>query len=272
MADDLTLMTPPAAIQSGHVIVNPAPSGPSYAGIEDQVFACALDAPMAPGEARVAVSLGPPQMVGIGPIEPFDAPAWFGPESSLGNSSFHVPAAADGWSETVDGMPAKVVVVPGVDASGPDEIRTWALDDPNAFGKVWFIRFALKADLEGLRAQADTIARSLRFDVKPTPLAQDDRDILLAEAIDRIDREARAQTRGPASSVFPRTAGEQRVQLTDGPGGPLLDPVDVTCTTTIELTPLNLWHATLVGVAGMPSATERPAPGAGSCSSEPIRQ
>ena len=47
------------------------------------------------------------------------------------------------------------------------------------------------------------------------------------------------------AGCFPRTPGEQTALIEEGPGGPLLEPVTVTCSTTIEETPLHLWRAEL---------------------------
>jgi hypothetical protein len=238
----------PAPGESGDIVVEvPEPDGPTYSGIEDAIFACIVEAPMAPGEIRVALSLGAPQAIGIGPIESFDPTDWFGPEAELGGLAFaNIPTVETGWTEVIDGMPAKLVVTQGSGADGPDEIRTWGIYDPKAFDFVWYVRAALRGpDLDALRAQADDIAKSLDFAQDAPALDTATRDDALADAIDGMDREERRAHDTTIFGCFPRAPGEQTVVLEDGPGGPLLEPVSVTCVTTVEETPLRMWHAEL---------------------------
>jgi hypothetical protein len=144
-------------------------------------------------------------------------------------------------------MPAKLVAVAGADDGGPDEVRTWAVFDPGTPGiGPWFVRFALRRpELDALRAEADALAASLRFTRKPPALDERQRDAKLADAIDRTDRDSREFRGSRMYGCFPRTPGERQVLLEDGPAGPLPEPLLVTCTTSIETTPLRLWRATL---------------------------
>ena len=118
-------MITPAPGESGPTIVEvPEPDGPTYSGVEDAIFACIVDAPMATGEIRMALSFGAPQEIGVGPIETFDAEAWYGEGSSLGDMAFkNLPTEEGGWTEEIDGMPAKLVVTEGSRAEAADEIR-----------------------------------------------------------------------------------------------------------------------------------------------------
>jgi hypothetical protein len=112
---------------------------------------------------------------------------------------------------------------------------------------IWFVQSVIRGpDLDVLRTQADTVAQSLRFDSHPAALDDATRDAALAKALDRSDREWREFRGSRLFGCFPRTPGERDVSLTDGPGGLLLEPAQVTCTTTIEQTPLSLWRATAV--------------------------
>ena len=238
----------PAPGASGDVLAVEQPvGGPEYSGIEDQVFACIVEAPMSPGELRVAVSFGAPQEIGVGPIETFDPTAWFGPEAALGDLALlQTPTSENGWNEVIDEMPAKLVVKAGPGADGSDEIRTWAVYDTQALHDVWFVRASMRGpDLGELRAQADEIARSMRFMRRPNVLDAATRDHALAAAIDRMDREERRAHGTRIFGCFPRTPGERSVLLEDGPGGPLLEPATVTCATTVDETPVHLWHAEL---------------------------
>jgi len=216
--------------------------------IADRLLACLVGKPMAPGSIRVVVSQGIPQIVGVGPVESFDPQDWGGmvPGESY-TGGLLVPDKAMGWTHLIDGMPAKLVVTPGPTAVGAAETRTWAVAQPGRLDAPWLIRATFRGpDLDALRLQADTVAQSLRFDEKPPPLDEARRDAALARAIDDVDRQFRQYPGSALFGCFPRTAGEREVELTDGPGGPLLNPVAATCRTTVEATPLLLWHATLV--------------------------
>ena len=241
---DIPRITPQPAVPSGE---EQEAFSPSYAGIEDQIFECTLHEPMQPGEIRVALSRGVPQKVGVGPIEPFDGTAWYGADGSLGTGLAYMPSPEDGWTHSIDAMPAKMVAVASSDDGGPDEVRTWAVFDPRTPGTgPWFVRFALRGpDLDALRVQADALAASLRFTRKPPALDERQRDAKLAEAIDRTDRDFREFRGSRMYGCFLRTPGEREVLLEDGPAGPLPEPLRVTCTTSIETTPLRLWRATL---------------------------
>lgn len=220
--------TEPAAKPPGNTYVVP---------VEDRMLACLVDKPMAPGEIRVVVSHGIPQLAGSGPIESFDPGDGFSLTPDL-----ELPTEADGWTRLIDGMPAKLVVKTGPTDLGADETRIWAvhaglIEDP------WFIRATIRGpDLQALRTQADTVAQSLRFDEKPPALDQGRRDAALGQAVDSLDRGQRQYPGSRMFGCFPRTAGERDVQLTEGPGGPLLVPVSVTCRTTVEPTLVQLWR------------------------------
>jgi hypothetical protein len=225
----------------------PAPPQPDVRG-DDRMLACVLDKPLAPGEIRLVLSQGIPQLVGIGPIESFDPADWGGlvPGESY-SGAFFVPSEAQGWTRVIDRMPAKLVVTDGPNAIGADETRTWAVAQPAGLNAPWFIRAMLRGpDIDALRLQADTVAQSLRFDEIPPALDEARRDAALARAIDDVDRRYRQSFGSRLLGCFPRTAGEREVELEDGPEGRLPNPVLVTCRTTVEPTPVRLWHATLV--------------------------
>lgn len=212
--------------------------------VEERTLACVVGKPMAPGEIRLVLSQGIPQLVGIGPIESYDPADWGGMVLSGGYvGAFLLPSEAEGWTHQIDGMPAKLVVEPGLMSIGADETRTWAVAQPGRLDAPWLIRATMRGpDLDVLRDQADAVAQSLRFDSKPPALVADRRDAALASVIDEMDRQQRLYPGSRLYGCFPRSPGERAATLHDGPGGPLLDPVDVTCRTTVEETPLRLWH------------------------------
>jgi hypothetical protein len=59
-------------------------------------------------------------------------------------------------------------------------------------------------------------------------------DAGLARALDDMDREFRRDPRSRLFGCFPRTPGEVTTPIADGPNGPLREPVEVTCRTTID--------------------------------------
>ncbi len=229
------------------------PVTPAYSGRADQVLECVLEKPMEPGEIRLAVSQSWPQLAGN-----FSVPSWIGTFDHtewFGSKIFdlYIPTASDGWTETIDGWPAKLVVAPESGAVGSDESRTWAVINPAVGGgDPWFISASLRGpDLEALRAQADDVARSFHFEVNLPTLDAALRDDAVGHAIDDTDRETRLWRGSDLFGCFPRKPGEQSALLNDrlfeyGPDGPLAEPVPVTCTTAIEPTSLRLWHVTLI--------------------------
>jgi hypothetical protein len=245
--DEVGTQTMPVAVPSGdgYVVPEDDQTGAIYP-LEDRIFDCVIGKPMAPGEIRLVVSLGYPQKIGVGPIEAFDATVWFGPDAIPGDH-FYVSTAADGWDRVIDGLPAKLIVETTSIVPGAEEVRTWGVYQPGSVGQLWFVRMTLRGpDLVTLRVQADRVAQSLRFDVKPPALDTAQRDAALARAIDALDREFREFRGSRILGCFLRTAGERVVVLDHGPAGPLFEPVEVTCRTTVETTPLVLWRATLI--------------------------
>lgn len=240
---DLGPAATPTPVMSGAAVEyvgDPAP-------LEDRIFECIIEKPMAAGEIRLVLSLGYPQQAGVGPYEPIDATAWFGPDADTDGGSFYIPTEGDGWTQLIDGMPAKLVVETTSIVPGAEEVRTWGVYPPEAFTGLWYVRATLRGpDLEALRVEADTVAQSLRFDANlPPPLDDARRDEALARGIDTIDREFREFRNSDMFGCFPRAPGAQDALLTSGPDGPLVTPVPVTCGSEIEATALRLWQVTL---------------------------
>lgn len=251
-SDQVGAETIPPPVPSGDNVVDGGNQTGAINAVEDRIFACVMGKPLAEGEIRLVLMRGYPQRIGIGPIEPFDAVAWFGREAPAGGGAFVLPSEADGWTTTIDGMPAKLVVETTSIAPGAEEVRTWGVFGPEAFGDLWFVRATMRGpDLEALRAQSDMIAFSLKFDSHPPVLDEATRDVALSRAIDDLDRETRATRGSDFYGCFPRSPGAQAALIDDrlyeyGPDGPLAEPVPVTCTTTVEPTKVGMWHATLV--------------------------
>lgn len=250
-AEQVGTETHPAAVPSGDVMVLPEEdqTGKIY-GTEDRILACVIDRPLAMGEVRLYLTQGAPQKIGIGPFGDFAAEDLFAPEG-LAGFGMSMPTAQAGWTQTIDGMPARLVVLDSSVTPGAEEVRTWQVQSPD-IGLVWFVQSVMRGpDLDGLRAQTDAVARSLRFDHHLPPLDESTRDVALARAIDDHDRETRRWNGSDLYGCFPRTPGAAEATIDDllheyGPGGRLAEPVPVTCTTAVERTPLETWQATLV--------------------------
>jgi len=237
--------TLPVPVKSGDVYVVEGDQTGAIHAPEDRIYECVIGRPMTPGEIRLVLTQGPPQRVGVGPFGDFDVDELYGP-AGLGGFGFTMPTREDGWTQLVDGLPAKLVVRDASVTPGADEVRTWLVHSPDV-GLIWFVQSVLRGpDLDVLRTQADTVAQSLRFDSHPPALDVATRDAALAKALDRADREWREFRGSRFFGCFPRTPGEREVVLTEGPGGPLLVPARVTCTTKIAETPLSLWRAVAV--------------------------
>ncbi len=250
--DQIGTATLPVAGPSGDAKATPGDQTGAVYATEDRIFECVVGKPMQPGEVRLVLTRGYPQRIAIGPIEPFDATKWFGLDAGSGSLSFYIPTAADGWTTTVDQRPAKLVVETTSIIPKADEVRTLGVYPPGGGPDLWFVRATLRGpDLETLRTEVDAVARSLTFDQHLPPLDEARRDSVLARQIDNLDRETRRDRGSDLYGCFPRSPGARAATINDrlyeyGPDGPLVEPVPVTCTTTIEPTPLGLWHATLV--------------------------
>jgi hypothetical protein len=90
------------------------------------------------------------------------------------------------------------------------------------------------------------MARSVVFTSLPPALAAADRDVALAKVIDALDRETRRSSASRIYACFPRTPGSATATITEGRDGPLREPAEVTCTTTVEATAVRQWRATFV--------------------------
>ena len=220
-------------------------------GMEDRIYACVVEAPMAEGEIRLVVMRGFPQRIGIGPIEPFDSEAWFGSGAALGGGAVFFPTPEDGWDRRIDGMPAKLIVETTSIVPGAEEVRTWGIFPPEGGPELWYIRATLKGpDLEALRAEAEAIVQSIRFDTHPAPLDETTRDVALRKALDQVDRETREFQGSDLYGCFPRASGSAEGMVDElirdgGPYGRLAEPVAVTCTTSVERGELERWRAVL---------------------------
>jgi hypothetical protein len=101
-AADVGTEAPQGPVPSGGEVDATDQTGLIFA-VEDRIFACAVEAPMAEGEIRLMLLRGYPQRIAIGPIEPYDPTDWFGPDAQPGGGPGYIPTAADGWTDRIDG-------------------------------------------------------------------------------------------------------------------------------------------------------------------------
>ena len=237
-----TLTPAPASQGSDGVYYTGNQEGDIYS-LGDRIYACVIEKPMAPGEVRVVVSWDAPQRIQVGPIGDFEEPFV---DPQLDPIAIFVPSEANGFTDQIGGMPARLVTRDRSAIPGADEVRAWVVAAPESPGSLWFVVAAIRGpDLEARRADMDAMARSLAFNSLPPALEEADRDAALAKAIDGLDRETR-RSGSRIYACFPRTPGSATVTITEGRDGPLREPAEVTCTTTVEATALRQWRATLV--------------------------
>ena len=242
-ADDVGTLTPEPGVPTMGVDVQNEDQTGKIFGLEDRIHACVIEQRMAPGEVRITVTDTVPQAIATGPIGDFTDEFTGIPLAGF----YDPPSVENGFPETIDGLPAKLVVQAASMVPGAEEVRTWAVARPGAIGSFLLVQATLAGpDLEASRAEADRIARSLRFSERPPELDEATRDAALATAIDSKDREMRFYPRSRLLGCMPRTPGEQQASVTEGPGGVLTEPVEVTCSTSVEATEIGLWRAELL--------------------------
>jgi hypothetical protein len=147
------------------------------------------------------------------------------------------------WSETIDAMPARTTSQPGY--LGIDENRAWIVAQP---GGIWG-QLGVEASIRGpglaaLDAELDALARSIRFEVHPTPLAPSAAGEALAAGVRYVDKLGTGDLPVPYT-CFPITGGERQLRLRTWWGIALRTAVSVTCATAIEATSVDLWRVSL---------------------------
>jgi hypothetical protein len=243
-SEDVARNTPapqPTAAEDGITYI-PEQDGAIFA-LEDRVYACLIEQPLEPGEARIVVSSERPQAIGVGPFGDFKG-LWQ-PASELGGP---VEVSADsGFTETIGEMPAQLVVRDRSVVPQAEQLRTWFVAVPKSADSLWWIQAVMRGpDLPALESQVDDVVRSLTFDDLPAPLDEADREVALERAVDAIDRSMREYPGRRFLGCLPRTADSVRTTILDGPRGRLREPLEVTCTTTVLDSDLRVWEATLV--------------------------
>jgi hypothetical protein len=185
---------------------------------------CAYAAPLGPGQVLVVVGTG----------------------ASPGGSIEEPPG---GFVEFVDGMPAVVTTLGPIPQTRQDEGRAWQIGMPGVVNNWYMVTGSYRGPgVDALRDQVDALVRSIRFDHPAPSLPTDPAaiDALVATAVDALDRNARESYHSTYYACFPRHVGKSEPTLIeDGPGGPLVGPIRVTCAVSMEAKAVGVFAMTL---------------------------
>jgi hypothetical protein len=217
----------PAAVPSDDPVVIPREA-------PDPRLACLKAAPLPAGSIRVVVEVGERSR---GLVEA-SGPAI--PDTSE-------PTPESGWTETVDGQPARLTVLGPLDvpAPGAAETRVWDVIFPTTIDHVLRIRADIGGpDLAAGRAAVASIVASIDFATDAAQLDAATAGTALRRLIDQLDRSAR-ESRSDFYACFPREPGVVAGTISAGPGERLASAVDVTCETRIGASRLGMWRVTL---------------------------
>jgi hypothetical protein len=179
-------------------------------------------------------------------LEPGQLLVFVGTGASPGGSIEEPPG---GFVEFVDGMPAVVTTLGPIPQTHQDEGRAWQIGMPGAIDNWYMVTGSYRGPkVDALRAQVDALVRSIRFD-HPAPSLPTDAasiDALVATAVDALDRGARESYHSTYYACFPRHVGSSEpTVIEDGPGGPLVGPIRVTCAVSMEAKAVGLFAMTL---------------------------
>lgn len=217
----------PEAVPSGdgqHVEV-PSPT-------LDAGLACLRAAQLPENGVRI-VTLRASRIVGVGD------------EESGGIIDSSEPTAEAGWTETVDGRPARLQVIAG-SAGQPAETRIWDVIWPGSVATVLRIRADLAGpDLDAGRAAAQRVVDAVDFQWDVPPLEDDQANAVLKALLDQLDRGAREGAHSDLYSCFPREPGAADAIIRGTEGGPLAVPLPVTCRSSIVPSVAGVWRITL---------------------------
>ena len=190
---------------------------------------CAWDVARNLGPGEVVMLVNPPG--GARPVDIFDL------------------TPPGGFTEHIDGMPAVLNTEGPPGWTGKDQGRTWRIGNPLDLRGWYTFSAAMRGpDIAELQADVDAVARSLRYRERAPTLTTDPTAIAatLRRALDRLDRDGRVSYHTRFYACFPRTSGaSSTATITDGIGGPLAGPLEVTCSVAIEPTNMGFWQLTL---------------------------
>jgi hypothetical protein len=147
------------------------------------------------------------------------------------------PSVAAGWTEHIDGRPARHVV----DAKG----ETWDILFPGSIERIVRVQAEISSpDDPSARAALKAMVESIDFVTDMPSLAPDGGAGVLASTIDSLVAGGREQGTD-FYACLPRAVGSRAGTITGGPSRPLAQPLDVTCDSAISASSSGLWRITL---------------------------
>jgi hypothetical protein len=179
-------------------------------------------------------------------LEPGQVLVFVGTGASPGGSVQEPPG---GFVDFVDGMPAVVTTLGPIPQNHQDEGRAWQIGMPRVVDNWYVVDGSYRGPgIDALRDEVDALTRSIRFDVPAPSLPTDAAsiDALVAIALDALDRGARESNYSTYYACFPRQVGSSEpTVIEDGPGGPLVGPIRVTCAVSMKAEAVGLFAMTL---------------------------
>ena len=171
----------------------------------DAGLACVRAAALPPNAIRVVVLHGQ-RSLGTGPE------GWPLPDLSE-------PTEEAGWTEVVDGRPARLTIESGVPGR-PAEMRTWDVLQPGSLENVTRIRADIAGpDLDAGRAIVQRIIDGVDFKAAVTPIDEANAADVLRDLLDGLERSAR-ESASDFYSCFPREPWDDRRHHHRRPGRP----------------------------------------------------
>lgn len=163
----------------------------------------------------------------------------------LGIPDTSEPTAAAGWTEVVDGRPARLTVTTAETGGRVVETRTWDILRPGLVDSVLRITADIAGpDLAAGRAAVQRVIDAVDFKWHPPALDESDPNEVLRVLLDGLDRQARSD-RSDLYRCFPREPGSARGTISAIEGGPAGEPLDVTCSSSITRSVADVWRITL---------------------------
>ena len=155
------------------------------------------------------------------------------------------PTAEAGWTETVDGRPARLTILPDADG-GSGETRIWDVIWPGSIADVLRIRADIAGpDLAAGRAKVQQVVDAVDFRWDLPPLEGAQANDVLTSLLDQLDRGARESSHSDLYGCFPREPGDQEGTIRGSEAGAFAEPLAVSCSSSIEPSIAGVWRVTL---------------------------
>ncbi len=151
------------------------------------------------------------------------------------------PTEAAGWTEVVNGRPARLTVVAG-EPGEPAETRTWDVLQPGSIEMILRIRAHIGGpDLDAGRRAVQDIVEAIEFKATAPELEEAKANDVLRELLDALDRMARGE-HSDFYGCFPREPGAADGTIAGAPDYPLASRLEVRCTSAIEASRAGVWR------------------------------